>query len=45
VSSRSGELELMIDRIDGSRSSVASSMPRPMRAISMPSRLRCRPSD
>ena len=37
VSRRSGELELMTVKIDGSRSSVASSTPRAMRVISMQS--------
>ena len=45
VSSRSGELELMTVKTDGSRSSVSSSMPRAMRTISIASRLRWRPSE
>ena len=43
VSRRSGEFELTTENTDGSRSNVASSMPRAMRAISNTSRLRCRP--
>ena len=45
VSRRSGELELMTVKIDGSRSSVASSTPRAIRTISSASRFRWRPSD
>ena len=44
-SSRSGELELMIVSSDGSHSSCASEMPRAIRAISMPSRMRSVPSE
>ena len=43
VSSRSGDDELMTVKIDGSRSRVASSTPRTIRAISSASRFRCRP--
>ncbi len=43
VSMRSGELELMTVKTEGSRSSVSSSMPRAMRVISMASRLRPMP--
>ena len=43
VSSRSGELELITVKIDGSRSSVASSTPRAIRMSSSASRLRWRP--
>ena len=43
VSRRSGELELITVKIDGSRSSVSSSIPRAIRVISRQSRLRCRP--
>ena len=45
VSSRSGDDELMTVKTEGSRSSVASSMPRAIRTISMASRFRCRPSE
>ena len=45
VSSRSGELELMTVNTDGSRSSVASSMPRAIRTISIASMFRWRPSE
>ncbi len=43
MSSRSGEFVFTTVISDGSRSSVAWSMPRAMRTISMQSRLRCRP--
>ena len=42
---RSGDDALMIDKMLGSRSNVSWSTPRAMRAISMPSRLRWRPSE
>ena len=45
VSSRSGDDELMTVNNDGSRSSVSWSIPRAIRAISMASVIRCRPSE
>ena len=44
-SSRSGEEELMMLSSEGSRVICSAEMPRPMRAISMPSRMRARPSE
>ena len=45
VSSFSGELVLMMVKSEGSRSSCSAMMPRAMRAISMPSRMRSLPSE